>query len=184
MAKVNGPTAQGVAALLPYSNAILGAIQAGGSVADIWAAVKGAEAEGGPLLGNPTIFDMNYAAGRARAINSAEQAVGRAAAGDAVTGSMWAWAPWATETTAAWGEPSYQLRYQYQVVDQDGETNVVWGQTDWQGSIEGTVSDIMDRATGSAQAALDTGSPGAEAVIGDLSGATVTGVTAIQILRV
>ena len=183
MPRATGPSAVGVAALVPYSNTILGAIQQGASVADIWTAVKAAEAEGGPILGNPTIFDMNYVAGQMRAINSAQVEFGKADPGQAVTSEMWAWAPWATQTTAAWGEPSYQLRYQYEATDQNGETNVLWGQTDWQGSIDVTVGDIEDRALGSAQSALDTGSPGAAAVIGDLGGATASNVLAVQILR-
>jgi hypothetical protein len=182
--RLTGPTATGVAGLIPYSNTILGAIQGGATVSDIWAAVRGAEAEGGPLLGNPTIFDMNYVAGQMRAINSAQIEFGRADPSQAVTSEMWAWAPWATQTTAAWGEPSYQLRYQYEVTDQNGTVSILWGQTDWQGSIDVTTGDIGDRALGSAQSALDTGSPGAQAVIGDLSGAVATNITAVQILRV
>lgn len=184
MPRLTGPTAAGVAGLLPYANTILGAVRSGGSVSDIWAAVRQAEANGGPLLGSPSIFDMNFVAGQARAILSAEYALANAAPSDAVTSEMWAWAPWATAGSVAWGEPQYQIRYGYEVQNAAGESIVLWGQTDWQGSLEGPVSRVYDRVTGSAGQQLLDPSPKARQALGTLEGSTLMGVQNIQILRV
>lgn len=184
MARSFDPTAAGIAKLLAYSNNILGSVQSGGNVQDIWAAVRAGVAAGGGSIEGASIFDMNFVAGNAREINSAQIAVSKAQPGQAVDSTMWAWAPWSARDTAAQLDPSYLLRYQYEVQHADGSLHTLWGQTDWQGSLDGTVDALMERAQGSAQAALDTGSPGALAVLGDLGGAFVTGVGALQVLRV
>jgi hypothetical protein len=184
VARTFGPTPEGTSKLLAYANTILGAIQAGGNVGDIWDAVQAGEAAGGPLTSGSTIFDMNYVAGLMRAINNAEIAVGNAPEGSSVTADMWAWAPWADQSTPAWGEPNYQIRYSYDIQFATGETQTLWGQTDWAGSIDGPLTAITDRALGSAQQAIGSYPGGINSAGIDLSGASVTGVGAIQILRV
>ena len=170
--------------LLGYSNTILGAIQAGNTVAGIWSAVQAAAEDIGGDLGGASIFDMNYVAGRLRAVAGAESAFGAAQPEQDIDQAMWAWAPWSGPTNASEINPVYQLRYQYQAITPEGDAQWLWGQTDWQGSLDVTKQAILDRVTGSAQASIDTGSPGAAAILGDLTGVYVAGIGAVQVMRV
>jgi len=183
MPRLTGPSAAGVAKLLAYSNTILGAVKAGARVSDLWAAVRSAEEVAGPELSGVSIFDMNHVAGQARAIAAAEETFNRADFSAPVEGTMWAWAPWATDTTMAWGEPDHALRYQYTVQTPDGELRTVFGQTDWQGSIATTVGDIRARAETSARMSLSTGSAGVAAQVGNLEDVEFVSLDSVQILR-
>ena len=191
MPRQNAPTAAGVSLLMPYFNNILGAIEQGARVSDLWGTISGLAAEGYPEFAGATIFDMNHVAGQARAIISAQQNFSSLNPTDIVSSDAWAWAPWATPTEAAFGMPSYQVRYSYTAQDaegnpilgSDGMPQNVWGVTDWSGSLDVTAQDILDRAMSSAQAALDTGSPGAKNQLGDLAGVSPLDISNIQILR-
>lgn len=184
MASRNTFTAQGVAKLLPYANSILGAIEAGGRTQDIWAAVQAGVAAGGPSTEGATIFDMNELAARLRSVVQAQTNFEGAPPTDAITADMWSWAPWVGSADQNWLTDSYHIRYQYQVTLPDGTVTPIWGQTDWQGPLDVTAQAITDRAMGSAVSALDTDSPRAAEALGGQSGGFVSGITAVQILRV
>ena len=178
-----GPSAAGIAALQPYNNTILGAIQNGASNAEIWQAVKDAGGVFAPGQG-PTIFDMNAVAGRNRAVNAAQEAVAAGDPSQLVTSDMWAPAPWSDASTGFWGEPEYQLRGQFDVTLPSGDNVTVWGQTDWQGSLDVPLQNLLDRATQSATEAFGGYSPTDLGVRSELAGAVVNNVTALQIMRV
>ena len=184
MPRQTGPTSAGIAALLPYFNSIMGAVEQGGRVSDIWAAYNNAVEIAGGTRGDASIFDMNYVAGYARALHSAEGALSAAADTQALESSMWAWAPWAAGETDSWLQDRYQVRYQATLTGPDGEERPIWGVTDWEGSLEGvTKGQLWDRATVSAQEALDTGSPRVQAQLGMAEGFTLSGVTRVQVMR-
>lgn len=184
MARITGPSSEGVSRLLPYFNSLLGAVQEGGTTAQLWDAYKNAVATAGGELGGVSIQDMNYVSGYARAINNAQESLGAAQATDALDSSMWAWAPWSAGQSDAWLTDRYQWRYEAQV-EREGETQTIWGVTDWQDSLEGlTKQQVQDRALQSAQESLDGGSPGVMAQLGMETGFAVTGIGAIQIMRI
>lgn len=184
MARLTGPTSEGVSALLPYFNNLLGAVQAGGTTSQLWDAYRSAVELAGGALGNPSIYDMNYVAGHARAVNNAQVSLGAAAATDALDSSMWAWAPWSAGDTAAWLTDRYQLRYQA-VLQGEGGPQTVWGVTDWEGTLEGlSKQDILDRSLQSAQESLDSGSPRVIAQLGMAEGFSVSHIGAVQIMRI
>jgi len=185
MARLTGPTASGIAAILPYFNNILGAVEQGGTVRDIWAAYRQGVEQAGGVLGEASIFDMNYVAGYARAIHSAEGQLAGAAGTDAIGSDMWAWAPWAAGETDSWLTDRYQVRYQATLTGPDGTTQPIWGVTDWEGSLEGLTKDqMMQRAFQSAQEAIDTGSPRVQAQLGMAADFTLSGIERVQIMRV
>lgn len=177
-------TAAGVSKLLGYYNSIEAIIREGGTNAALWNEVHGIEAEGGPVTEGATIFDMNEVAARARATIQAEAAFSAGIDSGQTTADMWAWAPWSTQTTAAWGSPEYQIRYQYETVGPDGAFNTSWGQTDWSGVLPDNPADILSHISGSAQTNLDTYSPFALQQAGIAEGSTLGAVTAVQLLRV
>jgi hypothetical protein len=187
----NQPTAEGVSLLMPYYKNIESAMRQGFNRAETWGVVQEAFQAGGPAFQGATIFDMNYMWGRARDVLNAEQGFAALNPQDAISSQAWTWAPWATPTVAAEQVPSYLLNYTYTVngpdgrlvLDDQGNPVQVGGVTDWMASIDVTAQDISDRTMGSAQSALDTGSPGAKAQLGDLTGLSVAEVTSIQILR-
>lgn len=184
MARLTGPTSSGIAALLPYFNSILGAVERGGSVSDLWSAYRDAVAQAGGVLGEASIFDMNYVAGYARAVHSAETNLSLAAPGDAISSDMWSWAPWAADQTDSYLGERYQIRYQSTMIGPAGETVPVWGVTDWQGSLEGLTQDhIYQRSLVSAQESLDGESPRVLAQLGGAEGFTLSDVDRIQIMR-
>lgn len=184
MARLTGPTATGIAALMPYFNALLGAVEQGGTVSDLWAAYRNAVATAGGALGEASIFDMNYVAGYARAVHTAEGQLSGAAPGDVIDSGMWAWAPWAAGNTDSWLADRYQVRYQAGLTGPDGTTVPVWGVTDWEGSLEGvTQGQLYGRALTSAQESLDSGSPRVQAQLGMAEGFTLTGINRVQIMR-
>jgi hypothetical protein len=176
---------------MPYFNNITGAIEQGARVSDLWSMIAGLAAEGFPEFAGATIFDMNYVASQARGIISAQNNFASQAPTDAVEAGSWTWAPWAQPTDSAFGMPQYQLRYRHTATDAEGNLLVdpegnplqVWGVTDWSGSLDTSVQTILDRAFSSAQAALDTGSPGAKSQVGDTSGVSPLDISAVQILR-
>jgi hypothetical protein len=171
-------TAAGVSKLLAYYNSVEGIIREGGSNRALWDEVHGIEAEGGPVTEGATIFDMNEVAQRARAVLAAESNWQAGLGAGTVTGDMASWAPWATRTTAAFGQPDYQIRYQYEAIGPEGEASLVWGQTDWQGGLPDTQADILTRIEGSAQNSLDNYN-----VSGD-SASSLGNITAVQLLRI
>lgn len=184
MPRLTGPTSEGIAALMPYFNSILGAVQEGGTTSQLWDAYKGAVEIAGGELGNPSILDMNYVAGYARAINTAEQAFTGAAPSEALSSEMWAWAPWTAGQTDPWLVDRYQLRYAASV-EKEGEQRTIWGVTDWEGSLEGlTKGDIMDRAQASGQIAIDTDSDKILSQLGFEPGWALTGIQTVQIMRI
>jgi hypothetical protein len=176
---------------MPYFNNITGAIEQGARTSDLWSLLSGLASEGFPEFAGATIFDMNYVAGQARGIISAQNNFASQAPTDVVESGSWTWAPWAQPTESAFGMPQYQLRYRYSaqdaegspLLDPEGNPLQVWGVTDWSGSLDTTAQTITDRAFSSAQASLDTGSPGAKNQIGDLAGVSPLDITAVQILR-
>ena len=191
MARSFDPTAEGLSLLSPYWSTILGARQQGYTRAEVWGLIQEAFQEGGPSFQGATIFDMNTMWSRAAEVITAEVNFGRAAPTDAVSGDMWAWAPWATPDVAAWQTPNYMINYAVSALDAEGNILLdeagnpipVWGATDWQGSIDVTTGDIIDRVSGSAMAALDTDSPGALRQM-EAAGASGLGtVLSVQILR-
>ena len=184
MARPTTFTAAGVAKLLPYTNSIQGAIEAGGNNADIWAAVQAGVAAGGPSTAGATIFDMNELAGRIRQVLAAQDSFGRASPVDAVNSEAWSWAPWVGPDDQNWLSENYQLRYAYEVTLPDGSTTQIWGQTDWQGPLDVVNQAITDRAFGSATSSLDTGSPRAMEVLEGQAGGFVSAITAVQVLRI
>lgn len=177
-------TAAGVSKLLGYYNSIEAIKREGGTNAALWAEVHGIEAEGGPVTAGATIFDMNEVAARASAVIQAEAAFNAGVDSGAITGDMWAWAPWSTQTTAAWGSPEYQIRYQYETLSPEGEVALSWGQTDWSGVLPDSPQDIISHVSGSAQTNLDTYSPFALQQAGIAAGSTLGAITAVQLLRV
>ena len=185
------PTAEGLAALTPYWSSYVNARSQGLRSSDMWGIMQEAFEQGGPALTGATIFDNNRMWQRAGDLINAQAAFGQAAPTDAVTGDMWAWAPWTTPSTADWQAPNYMVNYATAAVssegeiltDTDGNPIPVWGATDWQGSIDVTTQDVVDRVMGSAQAALDTGSPGTTGQLSALGGAALGNVLAVQILR-
>ena len=184
MARLTGPSSEGISALMPYFNNLLGAVQEGATTQQLWDAYRSAVEIAGGELGNPSIFDMNYVAGHARAINNAQVALGAANATDALDSTMWAWAPWSSGDTAQWLTDRYQLRYQAILEGPDGQVPV-WGVTDWEGTLEGlSKQDILDRSLTSAQESLDSGSPRVLAQLGMASGFSVSHVAAVQIMRI
>lgn len=185
MPRLNAPTAEGIAALLPYFNNLLGAVEEGATVGDLWAAYKQAVQIAGGALGNPSIFDMNFIAAQARNIVASEGSLARAELGQAVDSTMWAWAPWAAGDTGAYLTENFMVQYQANLSGPGGDLVPVWGMTDWQGSLEGlTKEQLLGRATTSAQEALDTGSPGVQAQLGMAEGFSFSGITRVKILRV
>lgn len=184
MARLTGPTSEGIAALMPYFNSLLGAVEQGASTSDLWDAYRSAVSEAGGEIGNPSIFDMNYVAGYARALNTAERNLAAGSPGDVITGDMWGWAPWAGQESSSWLADRYQIRYQAGLTGPEGEGTSVWGVTDWEGSLEGLTKDqLWARASQSAQESLDTGSPGVQAQLGMAEGFTLSGVNRVQIMR-
>lgn len=183
VARVNQPTAEGVSLLMPYINNIIGAREQGLSRSETWAAVQAAEAEGGPQVAGASIFDMNYMWTQAGNVINAQTAFNAAQAGQAIEASMIAQAPWAAASAASSLNPVYQIRYQYQV-GEGPNAPTAWGVTDWPGSLAGaTTDDIEARAMGSAQSALDIGSPGARAQLGAEVTGTVSRILNVQILQ-
>ena len=191
MARSFEPTAAGMAALAPYWSSFVSARSQGLRSTDMWGIMQEAFQAGGPALEGATIFDVNAMWARAGETLTAAAAFGNASPGDAVTGDHWAWAPWATPDTAAWQTPTYMINYAVQGVDAEGnlmfdETGnpvPVWGATDWQGSLDVTVQDVLDRIQGSATAALDTGSPGMAAQMAGQSVSALGQVLTAQIMR-
>lgn len=184
MPPLTGPTSEGVAALMPYFNSLLGAVEGGATTSDLWAAYRNAVEIAGGAMGNPSIFDMNYVAGYARALNAAEGNLAAAPGGNAIDSSMWGWAPWAAGETDSWLQDRYQVRYQAEVSHPELGTQQVWGVTDWEGSLEGVTKDqLTARALASAQESLDSGSPRVQAQLGMAEGFTLGGITRVQIMR-
>lgn len=177
-------TAAGVSKLLAYYNSIEALKRQGATNAALWDEVHGIEAEGGPVTAGATIFDMNEVAARANGVIAAEAAFGAGQQFGSLEGNMWAWAPWSTETTAAWDNPTYQIRYQYETLSPEGNSTLLWGQTDWEGQLPGDQSDILARVSGSAQNSLDTYTPAALLNLGVASGSTLGNIAAVQILRI
>lgn len=191
MARSFDPTAEGLNLLSPYWSSIVGARAQGLRQSDVWGVLTEIFQEGGPSFQGATIFDMNAMWGKAGEVLTAEANFGAAAPTDAVSGGMWAWAPWAFPDTAAWQTPNYMINYATAALDAEGNILLddagnpipVWGATDWQGSIDVTTQDVIDRVLGSAQSALDTGSPGTRNQL-TAAGATGLGdVLSVQILR-
>jgi hypothetical protein len=191
MARSYEPTAEGISLLTPYWSSIAGARAQGYNRGETWSIIQEQFQAGGPSYAGATIFDMNAMWARAGEMLNAQTAFGQAAPTDAVTGEMWAWAPWTTPTTADWQTPNYMINYATAAVDAEGNLLVddngqpipVWGATDWQGSIDVTTQDIVDRVMGSAQAALDTGSPGTRNQMQAAGAIGLGDVLAVQILR-
>lgn len=184
MPRLTGPTSEGISALMPYFNSLVGAVEAGATTSDLWDAYRSAVELAGGSLGNPSIFDMNYVAGYARAVVSSEGALAAAAPGDALGSDMWSWAPWSAGDTNAWLAERYQVRYQADLSHPDLGSQTVWGVTDWEGSLEGVTKDqLYARALASAQESLDTGSPRVQAQLGMAEGFTLGGISRVQIMR-
>jgi len=185
MPRLTGPTAAGIASLLPYFNSLMGAIESGATVSDLWDAYRNAVAIAGGEIGNPSIFDMNYVAGQARSILTAEGNLAAAAGGDAIAGDMWAYAPWAAGETGSFLVDNYQIRYQASLTGPEGDIRQVWGVTDWNTSLEGLTKDqIVGRAFTSGQEALDSGSQRIQQQLGFLEGYALTGIDRVQIMRI
>jgi hypothetical protein len=191
MARSFEPTAEGLSLLSPYWSSIVGARQGGFTRAETWSLINEIFQEGGPSFQGATIFDMNTMWGRAGELLNAETAFGAARPEDALSSEMWAWAPWASPDTAAWQTPNYMLNYATAALDaegniltdDDGNPLQVWGATDWQGSIDVTTQDVIDRVMGSAQAGLDVGSPGVLRQLQAVEGLALGPVLSVQILR-
>ena len=177
-------TAAGVSKLLGYYNSIEAIKREGGTNAALWAEVHGIEAEGGPVTQGATIFDMNEVGRRASEVINAQAAFASGVDSGALTADMWAWAPWSTQTTAAWGTPEYQIRYQYETLSPEGEQSLAWGQTDWSGQLPDSPADILSQINQSAQTNLDTYSPFALQQAGIAEGSSLGNITAVQLLRV
>lgn len=185
------PTAEGLSLLSPYWSSIVGARAQGMTRADTWNVITEAFQSGGPSFQGATIFDMNAMWAKAGDLINAEAAFGASPRENPVTGDMWAWAPWAFPDTAAWQTPNYMINYATAALDAEGQILTddngqpipVWGATDWQGSIDVTTQVVIDRVLGSAQAALDTGSPGTRNQMGEAGAVGLGGVLAVQIMR-
>lgn len=191
MARNFEPTAEGLSLLAPYWSSIVSARQQGYRSYEMWSILNEQFQEGGPAYAGATIFDLNRMWQKAGDLLNAEAAFAAEPKENPVNSQMWAWAPWAAESTAAWQTPNYMINYAYYAADTNGEilTDLngdplrVWGATDWQGSLDVLVSDIEDRVLQSAQAALDTGSPGHLNQLGDAGPVSIAGIAAVQILR-
>ena len=191
MPRATGPTAEGLALLMPYYKNFESAYRQGYRSYEMWSIMQQAFEEGGADFRGATIFDVNHLWSRATAAVNAEIAFGRADPTQMITGEQWAWAPWASPTTASELMPNYMLNYTYSVrdaegnvmLDANGDPVMVGGVTDWPADLNVTGQDIIDRTLGSAQSSLDTGSPGAKAQLGDLTGLAVNQIESVQILR-
>jgi hypothetical protein len=176
---------------MPYWSSIVSARSQGYRPQEVWGILTEQFQQGGPAFQGATIFDMNTMWGRAGDLLAAEQQFRSADPANPVTGDMWAWAPWAAPTTAAWQTPNYMLNYAHAALDAEGNVLVdtegnpvpVWGATDWQGSLDVPAQDVIDRALGSAQSALDTGSPGTLAAFGQVGAAGFGPLLSMQIMR-
>lgn len=187
MPRLTGPSAVGIAQLLPYFNSIQGALAEGATTAELWPVVRQAAGIGPDEKVGATIFDMNFVAQQARAILSAQANLENAIATNssaALDSRMWAWAPWSEAGTFEQQNPSYVIRYQYEVEGANGELVTLWGQTDWQGPLDGSVNDVYTRALTSAQETISNPSPNAERLIAGLEDPSILDVTGLQILRV
>lgn len=184
MARLTGPTAVGVAALTQHFNTIMGAIEQGATVQQLWQAVQQASELANTNLAGASIFDMNYVAGAARSILSGEANLAAAESNYALDSSMWGWAPWASGQADSWLQDRYQVRYQATMTGPGGEQVPVWGVTDWEGSLEGlTKGQLYDRAITSAQESLDTESPRVVVQLGGAEGFSFGGLTRVQVMR-
>ena len=181
-----GFTSGGIAALMPYYNEIMSAVERyGWDTRQAWNAYKNGLARTGQDPGGATIADMNYMMQNARSVLTGEQNFAGAPGYAAIDSSMWAWAPWAAGETDAWAQDRYQVRYQATLTGPNGEITPVWGVTDWEGSLEGlSVDQMVARAYESAQNSLDTGSPGVQAQLGMIEGFSLSSVDRVQIMRV
>ena len=185
------PTAEGISLLSPYWNTIVGARQQGFNRAEVWGLINEQFQEGGPSFQGATIFDMNHYWSRAGELLNAETAFSQANPADAVEGSMWAWAPWAVPSSAEWQTPNYLLNYARSamdaegnlITDEEGNPVNIWGMTDWQGSIDVTAGDIVDRVLGSSESALDINSPRIGAQLADVGGIGFGDINTVQIMR-
>lgn len=184
MPRAVGPTATGLAQLMPHFNTILGAVERGATTKDLWDAVRAASALANTDLGKVNIFDMNVMSGYARAVQSAEANLAGASGSDVISADMWAWAPWAAGQTDPWLQDRYQIRYQATMQGEDGTLAPIWGVTDLEGDIAGLTQDqILQRAQLSAENSLDTGSPRVAAQLGMASGFSLSGIDRVQIMR-
>lgn len=181
-----GATAAGVADLLAYYNTIEGVARAGGTRADAWSAIQETQAEYSLTAPNSSIFDMNEVWQRARKVVNAEAGFARDREAGALTGDAWAWAPWASQTTAGWQQANFQIRYQYEVVSPGGDVQTPWGQTDWQdftGQMP-SLDDILGRVAQSAQLAFSNNSFRHQAGGQMATDVALGNVVAVQLLRV
>lgn len=184
MPRLTGPTSEGIAALMPYFNSLLGAVEQRASTSDLWAAYRHAVEVAGGVLGNPSIFDMNYMAGYARGLANAEANLSAAPGENAIDSTMWGWAPWAAGETDAWLADRFQVRYEAQVSHPELGQQTIWGVTDWEGSLEGVTKDqMLARALASAQESIDSGSPRVQAQLGMEQGFSLDGISRVQIMR-
>lgn len=191
MARTNQATAEGISLLSPYWSTIVGARAQGLSRSDTWGLLEEGFQAGGASFRGATIFDMNAMWQRAGQVLSAEAAFGSSPRENPVTGDMWAWAPWAGPSTAAWQSPQYMINYATAATDAEGNVLLddegnpipVWGATDWSGSLDVTTGAVIDRVIGSAQAALDTGSPGIRNQFAAIRATSLGDVLSVQILR-
>ena len=184
MAGVRNPTAAGLAQLTQFYNTRLGVAEAGGTQTAAWAAYRAGLAEAG-VDNVANILDMNTVFGQAKANVAAEANLAAAAPGDVITGDMWAWAPWSGGETDSWLQDRYQIRYEAQVLGPDGETQPVWLQTDWEGTLEGlTAGQLEARALESAQNSLDSGSPRVAAILGAMGDYQLAGIGRRYLMRV
>jgi hypothetical protein len=180
-----GYTSEGIAALMPYFNTILGAVEQHYTTADLWQAYRNAEQLAGVEPGTPTIQDMNYMRGAAGAVVSAEANLANGAGPDVLAADQWAWAPWAAGDTDSWLSDRYQVRYQGTLTGPEGQTQDWWGTTDLEGSLEGVTKDqILARSLTSGQLALDQYDPSKLSSLGIPEGFNLTGINRVQILRV
>lgn len=179
-------TAEGVSQLLAYYNSIEGIRRAGGTRVDAWSEIQGIEAEGGPTLSGSTIFDMNEVWQRAGGVLGAEAGFARNQQEGAFTADGWAWAPWASQTSIAFDVFNAQLRYQYQVMSPEGETQLFWGQTDWQGTPGAmpSLNQLFTRVTESASTAFDSYPSAFQQSRGIAEGSSLGDIVAVQVLRV
>ena len=152
MARRIGPSAAGVSRLNQYAWSIASAIDAGGTVQEIWNAVKGAaQLAPGETLG-ASIFDMNYVAGSMRALLNGRDTMAAAPLDAAITSDMWGWAPWAEVSQAAMLQPRWSVRFETLYTLADGAEGSVWRSWNFTGSIEGlTVGDIQNQVDQTAQ---------------------------------
>jgi hypothetical protein len=183
MARNFQPTAAGVSLLLPYVNNIMGAIEQGLTRAQIWQEVQAAEAEGGPQIAGATIFDMNEVYSRARGVLNAQDAFGAVNPGDVIDASATSWAPWAAQTTAAWANPQYAVRYEWLGEAPDGTPVSRWFQSDWTGTLDVTAGDVTSFLQDAAQLSLDSYQPAQLATLGLPQGVSLGGIGRVQIMR-